>query len=310
MNEFSPEGILLTSAQNKEYLSSFAELKRALEQQAVLEARAAVCDSEHNLILDIDGVNAYIPREEGAIGVSEGKTKDIAMISRVNKAVSFIITNIDTDNFGKRRLVCSRRLAQERCLFEHVRKLRLGDVIDARVTHLEPFGAFVDIGCGLPALLPIDAISISRIAHPRDRLSEGLDIKAVIKSIEGDRICLSQKELLGTWEENAEMFSCDETVSGIVRSVEEYGIFVELAPNLSGLAEFKEGVRPGQQASVFIKSLIPEKMKIKLNIVDTFDAKYTANEPKYFFNGSHMEYFCYSPPCCPKKIESFFDSDF
>lgn len=56
-----------------------------------------------------------------------------------------------------------------------------------------------------------------------------------------------------------------------MRSVEHYGVFVELAPNLAGLAEPKDGVKVGQQASVYIKNLIPEKMKIKLIIIDSFD---------------------------------------
>lgn len=101
-----------------------------------------------------------------------------------------------------------------------------------------------------------------------------MDIRAVIKSIENGRISLSHKELLGTWEENANSFCAGETVAGIVRSVENYGAFVELAPNLAGLAESKDGVKAGQQASVYIKSIIPEKMKIKIIIIDTFDYKY------------------------------------
>ena len=76
-------------------------------------------------------------------------------------------------------------------------------------------------------------------------------------------------------------FSAGETVAGIVRSVEPYGIFVELTPNLAGLAEVKEGVIPGQQASVYIKSILPARMKIKLIIIDTFDYQYRPEPPRY-----------------------------
>ena len=55
------------------------------------------------------------------------------------------------------------------------------------------------------------------------------------------------------------MFSDGETVSGIIRSVESYGVFVELAPNLAGLAEYRNDVYPGQTAAVYIKSIIPEQ---------------------------------------------------
>mgnify|MGYP002230072907 FL=1 len=45
---------------------------------------------------------------------------------------------------------------------------------------------------------------------------------------------LTLRELLGTWSENAACFAAGETVVGIVRSVEEYGVFIEIAPNLAG----------------------------------------------------------------------------
>ena len=77
---------------------------------------------------------------------------------------------------------------------------------------------------------------MSRISHPSDRFRTGQDIYAVVTDVDQTlRVSLSHKELLGTWEENAALFSSGETVSGIVRSVEHYGVFVELAPNLAGL---------------------------------------------------------------------------
>ena len=67
---------------------------------------------------------------------------------------------------------------------EEIKTLQPGDVIDAKVTHMESFGAFVDIGAGISALLPVDSISVSRIPHPSQRFSPGDDIKAVVKSID------------------------------------------------------------------------------------------------------------------------------
>ena len=129
-----------------------------------------------------------------------------------------------------------------------------------------------------------------------------MNIRALVKSIENGRITLSHKELLGTWEENVAMFSAGETVAGIVRSVEPYGIFVELSPNLAGLAESREDVIPGQQASVYIKSILPARMKVKLVIIDTFDYHYRPTPPKYFFEGDHMERFVYSPEGSEKEV--------
>ena len=162
-------------------------------------------------------------------------------------------------------------------------------------------------------MIPIDAISVSRISHPSDRFTVGDKVKAIFKGYDGEKFYLSHKELLGTWEENADRFRAGETVRfragetvrGIVRSIEPYGIFIELAPNLAGLAEPRADVFAGETASVYVKSINPEKMKIKLIIVDTYDY---APEKKceYFITEGIIKRWRYSPQCCAKVIESVF----
>ncbi len=306
MNIYKPEGCLFHSAANQRLISSQEGLAEAMRCGTILEAKAAVCDSSHNLIVELPFGRAIIPREEGAIGISDGSTRDIAIISRVNKNVSFKVTEIRDDSCGGFCAVLSRRAAQIECMENYIEKLSAGDVIDAKVTHLEQFGCFVDIGCGIPSLIPIDAVSVSRISHPSDRFKVGDEIRAVVKSNDKGRICLSHKELLGTWEENAADFEAGVTVPGIVRSIEEYGVFVELAPNLAGLAEPKAGICVGQSISVFIKALIPEKMKVKLIIVDVCDDTAPRQAGRYFFNGDRLEHWRYSPDICAKTIETIF----
>ena len=308
MSEYLPEGKLIYTHENRAVLHSARLLQEAMHKGTILEARASLCDASHNLVVELGCMRGVIPREEGALGMRDGSVRDIAVISRVNRPVCFTVTDIREDENGVPYALLSRADAQQRCRAHYLSSLTCGDVTDARITHLENFGAFADIGCGIPALLPIDAISVSRIEHPRERLSVGMDIRAVIRSIENGRISLSHKELLGTWEENAAGFSAGETVAGVVRSVENYGAFVELTPNLAGLAECREGVRVGQQASVYIKSIIPEKMKIKLIIIDTFDEPCRPSPPKYFTDVRHIDRFRYSPDCCNKLVESVFSA--
>lgn len=111
-----------------------------------------------------------------------------------------------------------------------------GLVIPAQITHLAPFGAFADIGCGVVALLPLASISTAHIRHPRERFAMGQRIFAVVQEFDraARRITLSHKELLGTWLENAADFRPGDTVTGILRGKHPYGQFVELTPNLSG----------------------------------------------------------------------------
>lgn len=308
MRKYLPEGNLIHTAENKAAMESEEALKRAMFSGNILEARAVLCDKEHNLHVNLGCMRGIIPRKEAAMGIEDGSVRDIAIISRVNKPVMFKVLEIEDNSFGGKTAILSRRIVQEEFKNLYMQEWSVGDIIDAKVTHTESFGAFCDIGAGISALLPVDSISVSRIPHPNVRFTINQNIRAIIKSFDSDgRINLSHKELLGTWLENAEMFSVGETVPGIIRSVENYGIFIELTPNLAGLAEYSEGVKEGEWASVFIKSIIPEKMKIKLIIVDSFEADYPPLPVRYFYNEDRMTHFLYSPPGCEKVIESFFE---
>lgn len=305
MPYFLPEGELINKDENQLYINNPDMLYDACQKQKILEARAESCDREHNLRLNLGGMRAIIPREDGAIGIREGTVRDIAIISRVNRPVCFVVSRIIEDENGT-LAVLSREKAQRICCDNYIDTLIAGDVVDAKVSRLESFGVFADIGCGVVALMPIDTISVSRIEHPRERFREGMNIKAVIKSIEGGRISLSHKELLGTWKQNAAKFSAGETVTGIVRSVESYGSFVELTPNLAGLAETHPDIEEGMSVSVYIKSIIERKMKIKLIIIDTFDSRPKRKSPEYFITSGHIDRFVYSPDDCGRLVETVF----
>lgn len=302
---YRPEGSLFHTPENQSAIATITELMQAQTDGRILEARAVRCDIEHNLIVQLPCGEGIIPHAEGAVGIAEGTTRDIVLITRVNKPVCFVVIGFEQTADGCRPIL-SRRLAQERCRAEYIAHLKRGDVIPARITRLETFGAFCDIGCGLPALIPIADISVSRIAHPRDRFTTGMEILGVVSSLENGRVCLSHRELLGTWEENAALFNAGETIAGIIRSVEPYGVFVELTPNLAGLAEPREGVRVGQQAAVYIKSVQPDKLKIKLALIDAQDGTAAPQPPQYFITQGPLDYWRYSPAECSRVIESSF----
>lgn len=306
MTDFTTEGNLMDSPEVIKAKRSCDTLYTAYQKGQILEAVANVCDCEHNLHVGLGCMPGIIPRDEGALGIKEGTTRDIALISRVNKPVQFIITGFEENAFGQRTAILSRRAVQLKCTEEYCSRLVPGDIVPAKVTHLEKFGAFVDMGAGINSLIPIDMLSVSRISHPDRRVKVGENIRAVVRNTSESKITLSLREMLGTWEENAAKFSVGETVTGIVRSVESYGIFIELTPNLAGLSEPNEFAKTGDTVAVYIKSIIPQKMKIKLTIIDIFDEQQPSVEKIYFPKSSHMDYWRYSPDVCDKVIETIF----
>ncbi len=308
---YQPEGYLIAGTENHECLSSLSGLERALDRQKILESTALLCDGDFTLHFDLYGIRGRMPRSEVQYNRAGEETKDIAILTRVGKPTCFKVIGFRRDDRGEIYAVLSRKAAQAECRYQFINDLSPGDVIPARVTHLEPFGAFVDIGCGIISLLSIDAISVSRITHPSDRFQVGDRIYVAIKSFdEGGRVYVTQRELLGTWEENIARFSTGQTVAGIVRSIESYGVFIELAPNLAGLAERKAPCEVGARAAVYIKSILPEKMKLKLVMIDTHPAPPEHTPLTYFIDPrkiSHISAWHYSPPGCSKVIETVFD---
>ena len=317
INTYKPEGMLFYSIQNRAILSDGrCGLERAMAQGMILESTAMLCDEEMNLRVDLPGIEGIIPREEVCYSWNDEKVKDIAIITRVGKPVCFKVVSV-YEREGKTYAVLSRRLAQIECMNNFVSTLVPGDIVESRVTHLESFGAFVDVGCGIISLLAVDCISVSRFSHPRDRLYCGMKLYTVIKSIDEEkgRIFVSLRELLGTWSENAARFSAGQTVAGIIRSVEGYGVFVELSPNLAGLAELRadfpsELLECGKAVAVYIKSIIPARMKIKLVIIDSYIEAVPTGRLEYFidcYSTKHLSTWRYSPEGSGRVIETVFE---
>ena len=274
---------------------SSAELRAAITSGEILQSTALAFDTQRQLRFELGGIRGVMPFAQCAEGAGTGAVRDIAVLTRVGRATCFVIESLEEDAQGRPFYRLSRAKAQQMCREEYLDHLVPGD------------GAFCDVGCGISALLPIDCMSVSRISSPADRVSVGQQILCAIRSRDPqNRFVLTIRELLGTWAENAAAFSAGETVVGIVRSIEEYGTFVEIAPNLAGLAESCPDLRPGQAVSVYIKSILPEKMKIKLVIVNRSLGQNHRFDLQYFVTSGHIDRWVYSTPESKKQIVTEF----
>lgn len=149
-------------------------------------------------------------------------------------------------------------------------KMYEGQILNGTVKNIKPYGAFIELENGITGLAYIEDLSVARIKSPEERLKIGQNLPIMIKSIdrEKNRVMLTYKELLGTWEENAQKFKEGTFAKGIVRETEKNknGIFIELTPNLVGMAEYTKNLEYGQEVNVYIKKIVPERKKIKLLI--------------------------------------------
>ena len=288
-------------------IKNLEQINTALITGEVLCARALIYEKGTGLHFNLGNYKAVMPSEEIMYSPYGDAVKEAAIVTRINKNVAFVVTDIRQQG-GITTIYISRRKLQQRIYENNILKLKPGDVIPCTVTHVDSFGVFCDIGYGITALLPIDFISVSRINSPADRFYAGQNIYCCIKSIGSDgRIVLTHKELLGSWSDNARLFTPQSTVTGIVRSVESYGVFVELTPNLAGLAEPCDGVSVGDCVKVFIKSILPDKMKIKLIIMDKHTVFPAEMSPHYFITEGHLDYWYYSTENSKQQIFTVFE---
>lgn len=217
-----------------------------------------------------ENLTGIIPRNEVDYLTCDeyGFTKPSICLNKLNTYVQFKVKEIYPEN---NHIILSRKKANEEAVNWMNENLQPGQIVKGIVKNIRKYGVFVEIGAGVTGLLHIEDISVSRIKSPEERFSSGQKINVMIKSIDKEKkqIVLSYKELFGTWEDNIKDISEKMVLDGIIKEADKYknGLFIELKPNLVGMAEYQEGFEYGQVVKVYVKKIINDKKKIKLVIV-------------------------------------------
>ena len=209
-------------------------IEEYIHNREILQGLVKECDDNYNLYINFEnGLNGIIPREEvEGINIQEdGLPKENPCTGKVHKFVQFKVKDIDSQN----RLILSRKQVQQEALNYIKNSLEIGQKVTGIVKNIKPYGAFIEIGGGIVGLAHIEDLSVARIKTPHERLKIGQKLEVVVKSIDREqgKVILSYKEMLGSWEENAEKFTPGIKVKGKVRETEKNknGIFIELTPN-------------------------------------------------------------------------------
>lgn len=192
------------------------------------------------------------------------------------------ILNIDKDDKNRTRISLSRKQAEADPWTDVEQQFRIGDIIEGKVMRLTPFGAFVEIAPGIEGLAHVSEISWEkRIAHPEDIFTPGQTVAVKIKDIkpEARKISLSVKDAQGDpWLAAENKFAPGTVVEGRVESRSPYGLFVNLAPGVTGLlpaAEIKKSasdvakLEPGQKGRFVVQKLDSAARRISLKPLDS-----------------------------------------
>nr|MBN1229932.1 30S ribosomal protein S1 [Anaerolineae bacterium] len=200
-------------------------------------------------------------------------------------------------NPGRRRLVFSQRMAQREAREEAKRQLlfnlKVGDIVEGRVSSLRDFGAFIDLG-GADGLIHVSELAWQRVTHPDQVVKVGQVISVYILQLdrEQQRIGLSLKRLrLNPWLEIDKTHAIGEMVEGTISRVVSFGVFVELDNGIEALLHASEmgEVDPedlerlfqaGSMVRARIVSLEPHRQRMGLSIQGLEEAVWKGQKPE------------------------------
>ena len=151
-----------------------------------------------------------------------------------------------------------------------------------KVTNLTDYGAFVEIEQGIEGLVHVSEMDwTNKNVHPSKVVQLGDEVEVMILEIDEDRrrISLGMKQCQANpWEEFAANFNKGDKLTGAVKSITDFGIFVGLPGNIDGLVHLsdlswsesgEEAVRKykkGEDVEAVVLSIDVEKERISLGI--------------------------------------------
>lgn len=171
--------------------------------------------------------------------VSGGDKEKILTKLKEYVGMTMTVQIIDLER-AEEKIILSEKAVWERKQKDVIAQYNIGDRVEGEVTALADFGAFVKFD-SLEGLVHISEIAWQRIDHPRDILKVGEKVDAEIIGIEGSKIFLSMKKLVrDPWKDVENRYAVGDVLEGTILKVNPFGFFVELDPEIHGLAHISE----------------------------------------------------------------------
>ena len=247
------------------------QLEQIKKEEQVLEMYVESVDDSFNMIGYVGNkIKTILPRDEASSVVNEeGLVDSKHIVNKAGKRIEICIKDIIKDEGDTTLVIASKKILElkvRKWMYMHLKPdMKLKGVVRG----LTEYAAFVDVGGGVTGMLKTSDISEVVVNHASDILKLGQRIEVTVKKFDRDtgKIDLTYKENFGTFEDNIAKIKEGDIIEGIVRTRTRTGIFIELKPNLSGIADHVSGIEYGQKVLVSVKKINIEKKKIKLIII-------------------------------------------
>lgn len=241
------------------------------------------------------GYNVSIARQRAFCPLSQIdtiRTTDPA----VHEGHVYTFKIIEYSENGRKFVVSRRALLQDeqKVVAAGVRQsITPGSIVTGRVVSVRDFGAFIDIGGGVQGLLHISEMAWTRVADASQVVAPGQEIKVKVLRVDDERIALGLRQLTDDpWSVAAATYKVGQVLTGKVEKVEKFGVFVSLAPAVSGLVpasetgvardmDLKKAFPAGAEVEVIVLEIDLSARKMRLSCKAVADAKEAAEVRDY-----------------------------
>ncbi len=231
--------------------------------------------TDFGAFIDLDGVDGLLHITD----MSWKRIKHPSEMLTIGDKIGVKILEVDRE---KERVSLGLKQKSENPWEKIEERYPVGSKVSGRVVNILPYGAFVELEDGVEGLMHISELSwIKRIHHPSEVLAIGDSVTAVVLSLEKEtrKISLGLKQLdENPWETVREKYSPGQKVTGTVRNLTSYGIFLRLEEGIDGLIHVSdlswtqkitnpnEVVKKGDVLEALILSVDSENRKIALGV--------------------------------------------
>ena len=161
-----------------------------------------------------------------------------------------------------------------------------------KVSNIADYGCFVEIEDGVEGLVHVSEMDwTNKNVNPAKVVSLGLEVEVMVLDIDEERrrISLGMKQCRANpWKEFANRYKKGDKVTGKIKSITDFGMFIGLDGDIDGLIHFsdlswdipgEEAVRDykkGQEVEAMVLAVDPERERISLGIKQMIDDPYSA----------------------------------
>lgn len=254
--------------------------------------------TDYGVFVDLGGVDGLLHISD----ISWGRINHPSEFFVIGDEIEVIVLKYDGET-EKVTLGYKQRKADPWSVVDE--KYPVGKRIKGKVVSITDYGAFIELEEGLEGLVHISEIDwISRPKHPSKYLSIGETVEAVVLKVDKEerRLSLSIKQIKPSpWEIVSQRYNIGQKISGKVKTITDFGVFVGLPEGIDGLIHISdlswtkhikhpsEVLRKGQKVDAVILSMEPDAEKMALGLKQVEPDPWQQDIPERFKLGSEVK---------------------